>query len=221
MLTVACVFRPSTTYDERYVLNLKAAVERNLSLPHEFICLAWNPVYGVNCVPMEYDLPRWWNKLELLHPKFHFTDRVLYLDLDTVITGSLDDIASYGGDAAFVEDFMAGGVSTSLMSFRPSDYGHVWSIFMDDPDYWMEQGDKCVPPNFGDQVMFNEIEHPFPIDYWQDLLPGQVVSYRRDCVDGVMSHIPDNARVVSFHGRTKPHMVGKWVVEHWAGEHIH
>ena len=65
----------------------------------------------------------WWNKLYLfkdgLFPK---GDRILYFDLDTVITGRLDEIASYDGNFAILRDWLEPEiVNSSVMAWQAID----------------------------------------------------------------------------------------------------
>lgn len=218
MLTVLCVYRPSAAYSDEYVWNLKEAVARNLSFEHRFVCLCDEPVEGVECELLVSDWPGWWAKAEMFRPDLEKYGRLLYIDLDTVIAGSLDDIASYSGIAAVTKDFYYGGPSQSLLSYEVGAFRHVWREFCRDPQLWMTDGDKMVAPHFGDQVLLTKIAHPFVFDYWQDILPGQLVSYRKHCrKTKVLDLLPNDARVISFHGNPKPRdfKAGHWVRRLW------
>lgn len=67
-------------------------VARNLSIPHRFVCLSNIDVDGVDTIPLTEGWPGWWAKTELWKHDF---GRTLYLDLDTLIAGSLDEVAEY------------------------------------------------------------------------------------------------------------------------------
>ena len=87
------------TFNPEWVRLLRAMVKRHLTLPHRFVCLSNVGIAGVECLPLTDDLPSWWSKIELFkHP---FEGRVLYLDLDVIVTGVLDDIALYPAPIAF------------------------------------------------------------------------------------------------------------------------
>ena len=215
MLTVLCVYQPSKVYNPDYVLNLQAAVKRHLPVEHRFVCMTKQAVPGVDCIQLEYDFPGWWSKMEMFRPGLPY-ERILYIDLDTVITGDISDIASYTGVAGITEDFIHGGPSQSILNFHTGTFGHVWDEFIRDPDFWMYEGDRMIPPNFGDQTMMTEVVHPFEFDYWQDLHPGQIISYRLDCKkSNVIDELPEDARMISFHGREKPHKTHGWIQDHW------
>ena len=96
MITVWSVFW-GDKYSVEYVYTLKRMVEVNLSMPHEFICITSQPMKGVNCIEPECDYHGWWQKIGLFKPGLA-TGASLYLDLDVVITGPLDDLVlDYGG----------------------------------------------------------------------------------------------------------------------------
>lgn len=202
MLNVVCV-KHGSLYGADYVNNLHAAVSRHLSLPHRFVCFTddWR---GLNCQAEE--LPRglsgWWNKLALFrHKLFHHP--VLYFDLDTVIVGSLDQIAAYSGPFAILRDFYRpDGWQSAVMAWN-GDHSHLWAKFL---------AAGCPGVEGGDQAWIEQ-QLGFEPDIWQDKLPGQFVSYKVDCF---YAPPPDVARVVCFHGLPRPHDVKrKWVRDAW------
>jgi hypothetical protein len=114
-VTVLCVlnvcnFR-NRTYDIDWVVKLRAMVGRGLSIPHTFIYLTnyhdqHRPINNMRLSDWDWQWsrlhngwPGWWAKMELFDPTLQLEGRILYLDLDCVITGSLDDIVSF--DAPF------------------------------------------------------------------------------------------------------------------------
>jgi hypothetical protein len=101
MLTVACVYRSGGKYySTRYVERLRAMVERNLSLPHRFVCLTNETDVPCRRIPLVTDWPSYWSKIELFRPRL-FKGPVLYFDLDTVIHGNIDDLARLASESAF------------------------------------------------------------------------------------------------------------------------
>lgn len=210
-LTVACL-KWGTRYSADYVNILHDMVRRHLSVPHRFVCLTDDPA-GIDCetMPIVPNLPTWWGKLTLFgHP---VPGRILFFDLDTVIVGNIDDFARYCGPFCVVKPvFRDWGYMSSVMSIAP-DFGRpVWESFARDPNAAIERCRREADPswNLGDQRWL-ELTVP-RADYWQDELPGQLVSYKAHCRNG----LPHNARVVCFHGRPNPDEVkDSWVLEHW------
>lgn len=97
MLTVACVFKTksekggSAGFTAKSVGGMRRAIERNVTIPHRFVCLS--NVDVSDRIPLEHDWPGrgWWAKVEL----FKLPPPVLYFDLDVMIVGNIDHIAEY------------------------------------------------------------------------------------------------------------------------------
>ena len=78
-------------YDDYYPQRLQREVGKHLDHEHRFICIADHPIDGVMTVPPPADYPGWWGKVGLFKPGFTYGLN-LWLDLDVVITGSLDEL---------------------------------------------------------------------------------------------------------------------------------
>lgn len=179
-LVVACV--NAGNYLGRgaeYVAHLKDGVSRHLAMKHRFVAI-------------DHGEPSWWAKLDLFSPfSFEAGERVLYLDLDTVVTGDLLDLATMPGDFACLRDFYRSwGLGSGVM---------LWTHGTAD-DVRREWIDLGSPRLSGGDQMWIETRRPDAVRL-QDRLPGQLVSYKRDCMTGV----PKNARAVCFHGLPRPH----------------
>jgi hypothetical protein len=190
MLTVACALRKSRDYDVDYVEKLLAGVARNLRAPYRFVCLS---DVDVPCdrIPLKHDWPGWWAKIEL----FNLAPPVLYFDLDTTIVGDLTEIAAHAAQTPFttLRDFYREkGIGSGMMAWA-FPLTHVYLAFAARAKEAMRE------TKHGDQG-FLEATGYRP-DKWQDVLPGQVVSYKAH-VKG--KGVPNGARVVCFHGKPKP-----------------
>jgi len=177
-------------------------VARSLSLPHEFHCFtddAADYAPGIIKRPLPQDgLRGWWNKIALFKQGL-FPDgaRILYLDLDTVITGSLDEIAAYDGKFAMLGPFFDNvtatfaGPQSGVMGWAGGFGGHIWQTYVN-------TGYPDLPG--GDQAFLRHV-HPKP-DLWQDIYPGVIVSMK-----GVAGIIPEKTSIVCFHGYPLVHQV--------------
>lgn len=110
-LTVACVWIKSETYDSPvWVAKLANMVDRWLGLvyrPYRFVCItdqykdeSLKVFHGIEWVkpsyaPAIHSPKKWWYKLNIFNLE---ADRVLYLDLDTVIMGNLGELVSFPSD---------------------------------------------------------------------------------------------------------------------------
>lgn len=207
-VTVLAVLRSGGVYTPEWALRLHRAVGRHLTLPHRFVLLSDAEVPGIETVPLRHAWPRWWAKVEIFSPWVEELGRCLYLDLDTLVTGNIDDFGAYNGAACITRDFYHGVPSQSVLSFAPGAFRHLWDAFVADPERWMKDGDRCIPPHFGDQVLMTKAHAPRPIEFWQDVLPGQLLSFKVHCQSG----LPVNARLVCMHGHPKQ---SDFAADHW------
>jgi hypothetical protein len=102
-LTVICVLWVSKDrkpyqgrlYNWSWVDYLYSAVQRHLFIPHRFICLSNCPGAprnnNIEIIPLKHNWPAWWSKVECFRPDIP-GDRFLYIDLDNIPIGSLDDL---------------------------------------------------------------------------------------------------------------------------------
>lgn len=212
-LTVACCFwndfpTGDAKLGEEYVKRLRNSVARNLSLPHDFVCFSDRSIDGVETRPL--NPPSWQGNLPktyIYSPDAGLDGRVLLFDLDNVIVGSLDDMAAYDGPLCVRGRFQSGKrlPDGDMISFEAGSEmaKHLWEQ--------ANSPDVLKHSNNGREREF--ILHAAPnADHWQDICPGQVWSYRLQC----RGKKPPNARVISCHGKPRPHEItAKFVLENW------
>jgi len=123
-LTVACVFvQGEYPYTVEYVTRLRAMVTRWIDRPFRFVCLTDRPDEmpdGVEAIPVK-KLAGFapWTKLELFNPLRQWSDRILYLDLDSLIVAPLVPIVDFPATFAITADPPRAGQ-------RPKDsFGHA------------------------------------------------------------------------------------------------
>lgn len=210
MLSIVCI--QTNNYQgcgPEYVARLRAQVRRNVKTKHRFYCVtddAASEYPGVRCKPAVHR--GWWEKIRLFKPGMFQEGRVVFLDLDTIIVGNIDDIVAYDGDFATLHDFWRPmGLGPAVMLWR-SGFGEwiyqEWEAAgfpQDDP-----RGDQAWLENLNQGRMRKEV------DILQDLFPGRFVSYKSSCTE----EVPAGASVVCFHGKPRPHEVGGWVKSYWS-----
>jgi hypothetical protein len=211
-LTVLCVLRSGGIYNAEWVARLKRGVERNLTIPHQFVCLS---DVDVPCerIPLMHDWPGWWSKLELFRPTLVWGPTV-YLDLDTAITGNIDFLAKIPYDFAMLRNFHRGNMfGSGMMWFKERAPHGVYTKFKANPAGWIKyHTERQGGPYVGDQAFITDALEG--IRAIQDAAPkGAIVSYKKHCVAG----LPEGASVVCYHGTPKPHEVSDaWMREAWA-----
>lgn len=199
MLTVALV--ETGNYcgrGEEYVARMASMVRRNLSIRHEIVCLGDRQHAGVRCVPLELECSGWWHKVQLFKPGL-FAGRVLYLDLDSVVTGSLDDYATVSGIINLQDwGWTTRTYGSGVMAWDAGAHSEIWEKFSAE-----------VPGRLrGDQDWITELGG------WIGLPKAWQRSYRYVSVQNP----PPGCRIVCFHGSPKMHELPS---DHWAHGYWH
>lgn len=234
-VNVACV-RYGTEFSVDYVNNLYAMVSRHLRKPFLFHCLTDDPA-GLHPDIIFHMLPRgkltgWWTKFYLFQPgQFH--GPVIYFDLDTIITDSIDFMPNLGFAGKFwtLEDLgvvldpqrYTGRVGSGVMQWYGQEKTWIYRTFMDNPDRFMGLPD-------GDQQAIQQMAGGH-ISFYQHAAPRKFVSFKYQAYDG-----PGDAAVVCYHGLPRPHhsidpnlsieVYGRlyhhrqWVADHWHSKDI-
>jgi len=204
----------------RYVNNLYRGVARNLTLPFHFVCFSNESLNLDDSIEQRsFESPFTKGVLPRL---YMFSEQaglmgcqVLCLDIDIIITGSLDDIASYRGEFCARSKFAPGQehkIDGDIIGFHANEENEerFWYKALNNPAnvlnltggrerYWIRH---VVGEQGGDR--------------WNRLYPGQIMSYKRHV--RLNNKVPNNARIVSCHGEPRPHVLAKkhqWAKECW------
>lgn len=235
-LKVLCV-KWGTKFPAEYVNTLFHMVQRNLTLPHRFLCLTDNPDRldpGIGIVDLQPGFEYCWNKLELFRPGiFSDEDVLLYFDLDVVIAGNIDDLATFRPQDTFVGlydwyGFRNPHYNSSVMRFHGNRHGDLYTRLVAELaagrvrwgrefDEYLGANDKVVlwegeRRYGGDQEWISRQVYPIK-DLKSHSYPGPwILSYRKHA----RRSLPKGCKVVVFHGSPKPHEVANdYVREHW------
>lgn len=216
MLTVCCFYwydpqgkwNNTYTYGPEHVNELRRQVAENLTLPHEFVCVTDKPegiAPGIRIVPLDrttFVPGTRFVKLMLFRPDIAkvLGERILYMDLDTVIVSNIDSIANRSEDLvlwrnpAFGTSPKRARYNTSLILLKAGSRPEFWNEFTP-----AKANQKIRQSGWGgtDQAWVSCLASPEEA-HWEA---------KRDGVYGVGSMgdgLPDNARIVFFPGRRAP-----------------
>ena len=168
----------------------------------------------------------WWYKMQLFNAT-NFSGRLLYFDLDVVITRNLNWIYQNPTNNFWaVRDFKYlwkptfYGINSSVMYWDTIKYAYIWEKFkQQDLSYIMKK-------YHGDQ---DYITDAIPINERSFFDPNKVQSWRWQCVDGgydfrKRQHIQPGSgtnllsttNIMVFHGHPKPDQISDPVIQqHW------
>jgi hypothetical protein len=211
MLTIACCLWndfPDTGWSEEYVRRLRNGVARNTTCTYRFVCFADRQLYIDGIEVRVLNPPSWKGNLPKTYvysPDSELKGRVLLFDLDNVIVGDLSDMVAYDGPLCVrgrLQHRRPRQPDGDMISFDAGKVEHLWQAAN---AYSVEAKTQGRERDFILRVAPR-------CDQWQDVCPGQVVSYRHHC----KGRLPAAARVVSCHGRPRPHEItDKFIIENW------
>lgn len=248
--TVACI-KWGTLFGPDYVNRLYSGVRRHLSAPVRFLCMTdrsdgLHPNIEVVDLPDEPFAPERDKALAVANRqgamrKVSLFRRdvipdlggpVLGFDLDVVITGSLDDVASFApGKVAMRRDWVEArkGRPTghgSVFRFDPARHGYLYDDLALAPFHEVAKA-RGSEQRYTSHKAMDHGDFAYLPDDW-------IVSFKHDCYAVWPSNLwseprlPEAARVVCFHGHPKmpEALVGYrhwirgcpptgWLQEHW------
>lgn len=236
MITVACVYKSGGEYTAEYVNRLARAVHQSLNLPHVFVCLTDAPDRRLgqqgspnHILALNHDWPTWWGKMEL----FALPGPVLCFDLDTVLVGSIDELAAWiiesQDSILMLRGFYRKDQCSGILGWNGDLSWILTSFIAGLPGSCWRRRPNAVWLNTkagqyrGDQEWLSEFlkAHPeLPVVLAQDVFP-RIQSFKVDVrLNGSLS---EGTRIVCFHGHPRPHEVNPlpdWMVRHWKGSTV-
>ena len=195
MYNVICL-KWGTKFPPEYVNRLFYGVRRNTTVPFKFHCFT-DDATGldpeIQLHPLPYtNVEGWWQKLYLFSDEIDIEGRVLFMDLDTLITKNIDHFVTQDKGFVTLQDLWQRGnnVSSAVMSFEVGKHTQIWNTFIQDPVAAV----RSLHPH-GDQKWIQKQQHQRT--FWQNLFPNQVVSFKSGCRGG----LPNNVHIVCYHGK--------------------
>jgi hypothetical protein len=239
--------RRDYSFNPEHVRILRNMVERNLSVPHRFVCVtneAFQYPIGeeIETIPLDREwfdkcrkhcpgtvFPRLWMR----SPDYPIKGRILNLDIDVVIVNNIDSIVDRDEESVFWRNpnYESGGASrafyqTSIQLFTQGSHPELWSDFT--LEETKDANGNTVPPTpswanrrFGghEQAWVSE-RLPWTLPYWDDKdgIYGAGRLFRGQMDKGI-TELPENARIVSFPGNRMPDQPEVQKMHPWIAEH--
>ncbi len=238
-LNVLCM-KWGPKYSPEYVNILYRMVSRHLTLPFRFICFTDRPegmLRQIETLPLpEIHVPQArqispWRKVGIFRPGLGgLQGKALFLDLDVVVLGSLNDIATYSTKLAIPENWTQPGQgvgNSSVFTFEIDRLTYIFGRYNETVGNLFDQFPNSQTFVSRTAAERGDLEF-FPKDW--------VRSFKVDCMPGGLMNwvarpkLPEGARVIAFHGDPKPPDAAKgvypgkwykhvrptpWIAEHW------
>jgi tetratricopeptide (TPR) repeat protein len=199
-------------YGADYVNKLYRGVLKFLTeVEFDFYCFTEDPSgleEGIKVIPLAENWTGWWGKATLFSDT-GLEGRLLYIDLDSVITGELNELARYQGAFAVMGtsdlecEKAKDGYNTSIISWHSGFGKEIYSVLK---KYYKQTLKFICRFDFWTEMMVKNA------GLVQDLFPGMFLDYLTYCKD----HVPEGCRMVCFPREPKPHdYKSDWIRELW------
>jgi hypothetical protein len=210
--TIICM-RWGTAYGVEFVNKLFSMVRRHTERSLRFICFTddpggLHPEISARALP-PIGLPRgheWkpWRKIALWQRRLDDIEGdVLFLDLDVVVTGSIDDFFDYRPDATYcvIENWtqLGSGIgNTSVFRLRIGAHPEVHDALIADPMGTVSRFSNSQ--TFVSRTISSSVFWPpgWCLSFKEDLLPAWPLNFVKS------ARLPADARVVCFPGHPNP-----------------
>ncbi len=224
MQTIICM-KWGTRYGPDYVNRLNSMIRRHTTRPTRLVCYT-DDADGVDKAVETYPLPyielpearRWWpwRKISLWQKELEgISGEVLYLDLDVVVTGGLDDFFDYKpGHFCVARNWTQPSErigNTSVYRFAVGTHTYLYDRIMNEcPDVFARHRNSQT-------FISREITD---IEFWPD---EWCVSFKHSLIPSwplnlfVTPSLPLGAKIVAFTGKPDPDeaMEGHWPRKYW------
>jgi hypothetical protein len=208
MQTIICM-KWGTRYGPQFVNRLHATIQRQTQRPTRLVCFTDDgtgvhpdvqiePIPDINLPDSLINLP--WRKLVVWKaPLADLEGDVLFLDLDLVITGSLDDFFDYEpGRFCVIENWTQMGQNignTSVFRFPVGKYTHIFDRIQDDSQsvldkYRIEQ--LYISREIDDMVFWPKA---WCVSFKHSLMPAWPVRFWKS------TPLPPDTHAVAFTGK--------------------
>lgn len=209
-------------FNSEYVNRLFEMVNNNISKPYRFVCFTDDSAGINNNIEVKplpefvenFDIPdRGWRKLSLFNETLaDLHGEALFLDLDVIVMGSLEPFFEVEGEFFIVKDwdFSNGRIgNSSVFRFEIGKYPEIL-------ENYYRFGAKISEIYRNEQAyLSDEMLKKGVLNFWNK---DWCVSFKRHCLYPFpliffkTAKIPDNAKILVFHGRPTPEQAysGYW-----------
>lgn len=214
MITVACVLYQGEDvpahslgiFTPEWVDRLYRGVKRNTTREFRFVCFVDRDDYEFH-EPIETKklVMPYRNMFSLLEPFREDLGHVVFMGLDTIITGNIDSLFDYRGPFTMLKDPYYDRPCSGVMMFPHTP--EVWDAFT-----------QAHERHAQEQTMFG-----YPSDMiFLATVPHEVIDGPDWGIYSYKAHIKKNPAllekscIIYFHGKEKPHeLKADWIEKHW------
>lgn len=199
-LKICTVLKSGGTYTMKHVYAIYNACKKYVKCEFEFYCLTDHTGFFNNIItiPIDNNLNGYWAKLEMFNRSKIPSGNVFYIDLDTLITNDITEIATYDTVFMGLRDFNTlNMLSSGIMKFKAEDNHYIYDGFIKNKNFYTRL-------RGGDQEAIHKLLK-VKAEYIQDIFPRRMAEFKNHCWNESKNsvNIPSNYWIVCFHSKPK------------------
>ena len=207
-MRIVTVCRSGSEYGEHQANYLHKQITK-----YDSVCLTDLPLPGIATLPLRYQYPGWWSKMELFDPEGPLgNESFLFMDLDTKVLGNINilmDAVAGRRNLVMLRDFYrtsfyASGVMYVSVECKAAIWSHWRANFRQFMEDRRKRGDGGVIAKLAPTI-----------STWEHLTPGRIISYKKHVVSPSNrwycpgqsvgnGKMPRNAILCCYHGQPRP-----------------
>ena len=202
-------------FDAEYVNRLHKMVEKNLTLPHRFICFTDNPngfddgieVFPLPPITFKEGPERGWRKLSVFNKTLqNLEGKALCLDVDVVIINNINYLFEEDGDFRIIKDW---GYPKSSYVGNSGCYRFNIGEHADVLEYFEKHFDEIREKFRNEEEYLSwKMKEKGILQYWK---PRTAVSFKHGCMSAFPFNLfttpkqpNDETKILIFHGNPLP-----------------
>ena len=210
-------------YDATWVDKLYRAIKRNTTKPFELICLVdkeypiKEPVKQVKFIEQSNVSVGWSLLVEMYRPDIT-SDRRVTIGLDTIIMNNIDDILEVDSDIAMLTDPMEPEEVCNAITWCSSEIAeYIWDVWTNKRE-WVYENCRYIGDAVSEMILLRKLFDQDGEVLRVDNIHEGIYSYKVHIMDE--PDLIENAKIIYFHGKPKPHELGAHPVDdlirsHW------
>ncbi len=218
--------RANRVFDPSWVYKLQGMCRRCISGQWRFICLTDDPAQlddSVHALRFTDIHPPGWPWLMDVWRRDLGYSKALFMGLDTVICGNIDELCDFETDLMMPRNPDAPKlICTGVILMTPQGGRRIWDTWRVNPAGIVDSAKHTFTWShpFSDLKFVNHVLQGRPQHWMDDEFPGLALGYhqaRHATGQKELRDLPDGCRIVYFYGEPKQHQLGhlSWVKENW------
>ena len=211
-------------FDATWVDKLYRGIKRNTTKPFELICLVdkeypiKEPVKQVKFIEQANVSVGWSLLVEMYRPDIT-SDRRVTIGLDTIIMDNIDDILEIDNDIAMITDPMEPEEVCNAITWCSHETAKfIWDVWTNKREWVYENCKFITKDAVSEMVLLRKLFDQDGEALRVDNIHEGIYSYKVHIMDE--PDLIENAKIIYFHGKPKPHELGsrpvdKKIIPHW------